>query len=145
MITALAGLFAVCFFSATILPGASEAWLVALVLRDYDTMTLWAVAAVANTLGSAVNWFLGRFLLRYQDARWFPFKQDKLERARRWFEARGVWTLVLSWVPIVGDGLTFLAGMMKTPLWLFLILVGIGKAARFAVLIYLLQAALQSA
>ncbi len=140
--TALAGLFAVSFLSATVLPGASEAWLAALVIKDYELTTLWTVATFANTLGSVVNWILGRFLLRYQDARWFPFKADKLERAKRWFESRGVWTLVLAWVPIVGDGLTFMAGMMKTPLWLFLCLVGIGKAARFGVLIYLLRAAL---
>lgn len=139
---ALAGLFAVSFLSATVLPGASEAWLAALVIKEYDPSVLWTVATIANTLGSAVNWFLGRFLLRYQEARWFPFKEGKLDRAKRWFERRGVWTLVFAWVPLVGDGLTFMAGMMRTPLWLFLILVAIGKAARFAVLIYLLRAAL---
>lgn len=140
--TALAGLFAVSFLSATVLPGASEAWLAALIIKDYDPFTLWTVATIANTLGSVVNWVLGRCLLHYQDARWFPFKDEKLDRAKRWFEKRGVWTLVLAWVPLVGDGLTFLAGMMKTPLWLFICLVSIGKAARFAVLINLLEAAL---
>ncbi|MGK0484265.1 MAG: membrane protein YqaA with SNARE-associated domain, partial [Planctomycetota bacterium] len=62
----------------------------------------------------------------------------KLDRAQRWFEARGVWTLTLAWVPVVGDALTFIAGVLRTPLWIFVVLVGLGKAVRYAVVIYLL-------
>ena len=135
---ALAGLFAVAFLSATLLPGASEVTLAALLIKGYDPGTLWLVATVANTLGSVVNWVLGRYLLRFKDARWFPFKLDRLGRAESWFERRGVWALVLAWVPIVGDALTFVAGLMRTPLWVFLLLVGAGKSARYAVVVYLL-------
>ncbi len=137
--SALIGLFAVAFLSATILPGASEVTLAALCLKGYDPVTLWIVATVGNTLGSVVNWVLGRFMLRYQDAKWFPFKGDKLARAEEWFTRRGVWSLTLGWVPVVGDGLTFVAGVFRVPLWQFVLLVGIGKALRYAVVIYLLS------
>ncbi|MFT6109665.1 MAG: membrane protein YqaA with SNARE-associated domain [Planctomycetota bacterium] len=120
------------------LPGASEALVAVLLLGGHEPFELWAVASVANTLGSVVNWALGRYLLRYQEASWFPFKADKLDRAQRWFEARGVWTLTLAWVPVVGDALTFIAGVLRTPLWIFVVLVGLGKAVRYAVVIYLL-------
>lgn len=136
--SALIGLFVVAFLSATILPGASEVTLAALCIKGYDPMTLWAVASIANTLGSVVNWGLGRYMLRFEDAKWFPFKGDRLEKAEAWFTKWGIWTLTLGWVPIIGDGLTFVAGVFKTPLWQFVLLVGIGKAVRYAIVIYLL-------
>lgn len=131
-------LFAVSFLSATVLPGASEVTLAALCLRGFDPVTLWLVATVANTLGSVVNWILGRYLLRYQDAKWFPFKGERLARAEAWFTKRGVWSLTLGWVPVIGDGLTFVAGIFRVPLWQFIVLVGVGKALRYAVVISLL-------
>lgn len=131
-------LFAVAFLSATILPGASEVTLAALSIKGYDPLTLWAVASIANTLGSVVNWALGRYLLRYQDAKWFPFKGERLARAEAWFTKRGIWSLTLGWVPVIGDGLTFVAGVFRVPLWQFVVLVGAGKAVRYAVVIYLL-------
>ncbi|QDV10004.1 Inner membrane protein YqaA [Planctomycetes bacterium Poly30] len=135
---ALVGLFTAAFLSATLLPGVSEATLAALLLRGHDSFQLWAVATLGNTLGSVVNWGLGRYFLHFQDARWFPFKPERLERASRWFEARGVWTLTLGWVPVIGDALTFIAGVLRTPLWLFVVLVGLGKAVRYAVVVWLL-------
>ena len=135
---ALLGLFTAAFLSATLLPGVSEATLAALLLNGHDPFQLWVVATIGNTLGSVVNWGLGRYFLHFQDARWFPFKADRLERAQRWFEARGVRTLTLGWMPVIGDALTFLAGVLRTPLWLFIVLVGIGKAARYAVVVFLL-------
>ncbi len=135
---ALSGLALVAFLSATLLPGASEVTLAALILKDYDPWLLWVIASIANTLGSVVNWGLGRYLLHFQDAKWFPFKADRLERAERWFERRGVWALTLGWVPVIGDALTFVAGVLRTPLWVFVVLVGLGKGVRYAVVIYLL-------
>lgn len=135
---AFLGLALVAFLSATILPGASEVTLAALVIKDYNPWSLWAVATAANTLGSVVNWALGRYLLHFRDAKWFPFKGDKLEQAERWFERRGIWALTLAWVPIVGDGLTFVAGVLRTPIVVFIALVGLGKALRYAVVVYLL-------
>lgn len=131
-------LFGTSFLSATVLPGASEIALAALLYKGYDPWVLWGIATFANSAGSVVNWVLGRYLLHHQDKRWFPIQPDRLATAERWFERRGVWALTLAWVPVVGDGLTFVAGLLRTPLLVFLGLVAVGKAARYAVVVLLL-------
>jgi membrane protein YqaA with SNARE-associated domain len=130
------GLFAAAFLAATILPFSSEAMLAGLSLSGgFNIALLFAVASVGNVLGAAVNWALGRGLLRWQGKRWFPLKEADLERAGRLFARYGVWTLLLAWVPFVGDPITVLAGVLRTPFWLFLVLVTISKAGRYAVLL----------
>jgi membrane protein YqaA with SNARE-associated domain len=110
------GLFAAAFLAATILPFSSEAMLAGLSLSGgFNIALLFAVASVGNVLGAVVNWALGRGLLRWQGKRWFPLKEADLERAGRLFARYGVWTLLLAWVPFVGDPITVLAGVLRTP------------------------------
>jgi membrane protein YqaA with SNARE-associated domain len=134
------GLFLSALLAATVLPFSSEAVLVGLMAAgDYDMIWLWFLASLGNVLGAAVNWGLGRFCLRWQDRRWFPVDKEKLDRAGRWFSRYGVWSLLLAWVPIIGDPLTFAAGVLRVNFWLFLLLVSIGKAGRYAVVILAAQ------
>ena len=134
-IAAYAALFAAGFVAATIFPMQSEAILVGLILSgDHSTPALLAVASVANTLGAVVNWALGRGVERFRDRRWFPASPEKLERAQSWYRRFGKWSLLLSWMPIGGDALTVLAGVLREPLPTFLLLVFVGKAARYIVL-----------
>ncbi len=128
------GLFLAAFVAATLLPMQSEAALVALLLADYTPWRLVAVASVGNVLGSTVNWWLGREALRFQDRRWFPIKPDKLIRAQQGYARYGRWSLLLSWVPIIGDPLTLAAGVMREPLRYFLPLVAVAKTGRYLVL-----------
>ena len=100
---------------------------------------LWGVATVGNTLGALVNWMLGRWCLHWQDRRWFPFKQDDLEKADTWFAKWGVWSLLLSWVPIIGDPITFAAGFLRVHLGIFLLLVTIAKGGRYVVVLAIAQ------
>ena len=137
MILSYLALFSSAFLAATILPFASEALLFALLREGGHALALLAVATAGNTLGSVVNWWLGRYLLRFRDRRWFYFKPAQIERAQRWFQRYGFWTLLMAWAPIVGDALTLIAGVMKVRLPLFLLLVGIGKGARYAVVVLL--------
>ncbi|QDU65228.1 YqaA family protein [Engelhardtia mirabilis] len=132
-------LFAVSFLAATILPFYSEIALVVLAVEGYDPVLLWLAATAGNTLGAVFNWALARYLLRFQDRRWFPFGADRLGRAQAWFERYGTWSLLLAWAPIGGDALTFVAGLMKTPIVRFLILVGIGKGCRYAVVLAFME------
>ena len=130
----LAGLFWAAFLSATILPGSSEAALLALMaLGRWGMPVLVAVATVGNTLGSVVNWVLGLYVERWRDHRRFPVKPAEFARYRAWYQRWGVWSLLLAWVPIIGDPLTVMAGVMRTPLWLFILVTGIGKLARYLV------------
>lgn len=129
------GLFAVALLAATILPAQSEAAFAALLLSDaYPPALLLAVASTGNILGSAVNWLLGRGIGRFKNRRWFPADATSLDRASYWYARYGRWTLLLSWVPIVGDPLTVIAGVLREPLWSFLLLVAIAKIGRYAAL-----------
>jgi membrane protein YqaA with SNARE-associated domain len=128
------GLFLSAFLAATLLPFSSEAVLAALSAFDrHDPVLLWAAASVGNTLGSLVNWALGRCFLRFRDRRWFPVGPERLDRARERFRRYGAWTLLFAWLPVVGDPLTLAAGALGVKVWPFLALVGAGKAARYAV------------
>lgn len=123
------------FLASTILPFSSEVMLsAALAAGDFDPLLLIAVATAANTAGALVNWALGRWLLNWTDRRWFPFSRAQLDRAAGRFNRYGVWSLLFAWVPIIGDPLTFAAGVLRVRLHLFLPLVALGKGARYAAL-----------
>lgn len=129
-------LFASAFLAATILPFYSEVVLFAMIRAGEPAGLLLAVAAVGNTLGSVVNWVLGRYLLDFQHKKWFYFKPEQIEKMQAWFQRYGVWSLLLAWMPIGGDPLTLVAGIMRVNLWLFIVLVGIGKTLRYVAVIY---------
>ena len=134
-------LFLSAFGAASLLPGTSEIVFVGLLEQGGVPFWVWLVATVGNSLGAAVNWVLGRFLTRFENHRWFPFKPDSLHRGQAWFQKYGVWSLLLAWLPIGGDALTFIAGVMRVRFWVFLLLTTIGKGARYAVL-YIIYAGL---
>ena len=133
-------LFATAFGAATLLPFYSEVLLVAQLNRGLDPMLLWLFATAGNTLGAVVNWVIGWHLTHYVDRRWFPVRQQALDRAQRWFQRYGTWTLLFSWAPVGGDHRQGVAGIMKVRLWLFLPLVTLGKGARYAAVILAAQA-----
>ncbi len=129
-------LLVVAMLAATILPGSSEAMLLVLAVKEpTHTATLTMAATVGNTLGAVINWCLGRWLLRYIDRPWFPVSAQQLDRASRVFRKYGLWSLLFSWIPIIGDPLTVAAGMLRTPFPMFLLLTGTGKLVRYLVLI----------
>lgn len=92
------------------------------------------MASLGNVLGSAVNWGLGRGVARFRRCRWFPVSEPALARAEGWYRRWGRWSLLASWVPVIGDPLTLAAGMLREPLGPFLLLVGLAKTARYVVL-----------
>ena len=127
------GLFISAFLAATILPFSSEAVLAVFYTGNpHDAWLLWSVATAGNTLGGLLNWALGRYCLAWQDRRWFPFKAEQLAKAQRWFDRYGKWSLLLAWLPVIGDPITFAAGILRVRIGLFIILVAVGKGARYA-------------
>lgn len=133
-LTAYAGLFALAFVAATLLPAQSEAALVGLQLAGHPVAALVAVAALGNTLGAVVNWALGRGARRFRDRRWFPVPAAALDRATRWYARWGRWSLLLSWMPFGGDALTVAAGVLREPFWSFLLFVAVAKTGRYVAL-----------
>lgn len=139
-------LFLTAFAAATVLPLSSEALLLALLQQGFSPALLWLVATTGNTLGSVVNWGMGRFLLhflkaRWQDKRWMPIAPAQLETAQRLFQRYGVWSLLFAWLPVVGDALTLAAGMLRVNFPVFVTLTAIGKGARYGALLWLAQKA----
>lgn len=132
------GLFLSALAAASLLPLQSEAVLVALLLGGQQSVIgLIAVASLGNVLGSLLNWWLGRSLERFRHARWFPVSERRLLQAQRGYVRYGRWSLLLSWMPVIGDPLTLVAGVMRERLWVFLALVSLAKTARYAVLAWL--------
>ena len=128
-------LFTTAALAATVLPAQSEILLAALLRSgEYPVAALVAVASLGNVLGSVVNWAVGRWCMQFSDRRWFPASPRMIERATGWYRRWGVWSLLLAWTPFLGDPLTLVAGVLRTPLPLFLLLVTIGKAGRYALL-----------
>lgn len=129
------GLFGAAFLAATILPAQSEAAMVLLILSGkYSTVALVGSATLGNVLGSVTNWILGRGIERFRTKRWFPVSPEKLAAAERWYLRYGKWSLLASWLPIVGDPLTVIAGVLKVPFLTFITLVTIAKLGRYLIL-----------
>ena len=137
VVSAYFSIFISAFIAATLLPVASELTLVALALSGYDVAILWLCATLGNTLGAVVNWGLARFFLHYQNRRWFPVSGDQLLCYQHWFQKYGVYSLLLAWLPLVGDCLTFAAGAMRIRLSVFIVLVGVGKGVRYLVVLWI--------
>lgn len=126
------GLFLAAFLAATIVPAQSEALLLALAATEkYPLSLLLAVASTGNILGSVVNWWLGRGVEHFRHKRWFPVKEHTLDKAQNWYRRYGRWSLLLSWVPFIGDPLTVAAGVLREKLWVFIPFVAVGKIARY--------------
>ena len=129
---ALLGLFFSAFIAATIFPAQSELILAGMLMTEAAPVwILIGVATIGNTLGSTTNWLIGRYFTRFQDRRWFPVKGDSLTRAEAWYRKYGRWSLLLSWVPFIGDPLTLAAGLLREPLASFVLIVAIAKLARY--------------
>lgn len=121
------------FLSATLLPGSSEIILIAMLSQGLaEPLLLVFAATFGNVLGSLVNWLLGKYLMRFMGRRWFPVSLAQYDKAKKWFERYGIWSLLLAWLPVVGDPLTLIAGTLGVRLRTFLILVTVGKFARYA-------------
>ncbi|WP_025994681.1 YqaA family protein [Pseudomonas viridiflava] len=128
------GLFMAALGAATLLPMQSETVLAGmLVSQAYPAVVLLSVATLGNVLGSILNWLLGRSIIRLRHKRWFPASETQLEKAQRFYLKYGYWSLLLSWVPLIGDPLTLIAGVLREPLWRFVLIVTVAKGARYLV------------
>jgi membrane protein YqaA with SNARE-associated domain len=77
--------------------------------------------------------------LKFQSKRWFYFSHKQIEKAQTWFQRYGIWSLLLAWLPLGGDALTLISGIMRVRFWPFLLLVGIGKGLRYIFVVYVVD------
>ena len=133
-------LFIISFSAATILPLSSELiFLSTMLLTDsFDKYLLLVVASFGNILGSSVNWYLGKKILIFKDKKWFPANERQIAKGEIYFKKYGIWSLLLAWVPIIGDPLTIVAGILRVKFFTFLLLVSISKISRYIFLIFII-------
>ncbi|MEM6712961.1 MAG: YqaA family protein [Pseudomonadota bacterium] len=125
-------MFVSAFLAATVFPAQSELILIGfLTAGDHSVLGMLTVASIGNVLGSVVNYYLGLGIQTFRDKPWFPGNEERLAQGRRFYQRYGRWSLLLAWTPIIGDPLTVIAGVMREPLWSFLILVTISKVTRY--------------
>ena len=130
------GLFASAFLAATIFPAQSEAGLAYfLAMGEQPVGLLVLVVSAGNTLGAVVNWYLGRQLARFSDRRWFSANKARIAAATSWYQKYGYWSLLASWMPIIGDPITLVAGFFRAPLWSFVVIVGLVKTVRYLLVV----------
>ena len=126
--------------AATILPLSSEIVLTTMLLTNlFEKNILLVIASSGNILGSIFNWYLGKKITIFQDRKWFPVSPEQLNKSQKYFQKYGLWSLLLAWVPVIGDPLTLLAGVLKVRFSIFFILVSISKISRYVFILYLVS------
>ncbi|MBE0492649.1 MAG: DedA family protein [Sulfurospirillum sp.] len=129
-------LFFISLGSATLLIGGSEVFLLYLYTQDYNPLLLLLVATSGNTLGSVINYALGKYASVWALEKNY-IKALHVEKSKAYFDRYGNLALLFSWAPIIGDPITFVAGILQYNFWKFLILVTLAKCARYAFLLYI--------
>jgi len=134
-------LFFSALLSSTLLPGGSEALLIYKLSEGGDPILLLIIATSGNVLGSLITYGIGRLgneaMHRHVIGQWLRMSDDQIIRAEHWFSRYGQLSLLFAWLPIIGDPLCLVAGLLRSPLIWFLLLVTIGKAARYGALVWL--------
>ena len=131
-------LFFSSLIAATIFPAGSEIILATLSsTENYSKILLLITATTGNVLGAVINWFIGYYVIKFQDKKWFTIKKNKIKKYSNIYQKWGIWSLLFSWLPIIGDHLTVISGIFRTNIWLFLILVTIGKAGRYLAILFI--------
>ena len=132
------GLFLSSFLSATILPGQSEIALTSLIiLNNHSLSFLVFIASLGNVLGSLLNWFIGCKLERFKKKNWFPVTELQLKKASNWYHKYGKWSLLLSWVPFIGDPITIVAGIFRISIMHFILIVSFAKTMRYVFIAFI--------
>lgn len=135
----LPALFLACLLAATVLPFSSEALLAAMALGPWGTLPLLLTASIGNTLGGLTNYALGRWIPEGKLMRWLRADPAKAERWKGHVQRFGVWSALLCWLPVVGDPLAMALGLFRVRFVPVVLLMFLGKAMRYAVVISLLR------
>lgn len=130
-------LFFISFISATFFPLGSEAVFLLYLNDNFSVLLLLLVATIGNTLGSTINYWLGLKGENYLETKGH-IKKEKIIKYKNFFDKYGGYSLLLSWMPIIGDPITLIAGAMRYNIKKFILLVLVAKFSRyfFLVLVY---------
>ena len=130
------GLLISSFLAATILPLSSEIVLSVLLLNEFDPVNLLIIATIGNVLGALTNYVVGYWGRKIAVQNLLKISKANLEKAEKTFRKYGLFSLFFAWVPVIGDPLTMVAGLIRVNILWFFILVVSGKLIRYVVVIY---------
>lgn len=134
----LPALFFLSFLAATLLPLGSEWFLVVLLQKaEYAPIVPVLVAGIGNSLGGYTNYLIGRLGSSFLVTKVLRLGDKEILRATKLYEKWGSWSLLFSWLPIIGDPLCLIAGVLKMHQALFALLVVTGKLFRYALIAYI--------
>ena len=136
------GLFLASFLASTVLPLGSEGVLILLIARNFNIFSVVLVATAGNYLGACTSYYIGLAGRTQLIGKHLHINAEQIEHAQVWFEKYGSWSLLFTWVPVLGDALPVAAGMMKLKFGIFSILVFAGKLLRYGTLAYLVYASI---
>lgn len=129
----LLALFCLSFLASTVIPLGSEWLLVALLLQGNDPAVAVGVATLGNTLGACTTYWIGLWGAPYVIGRVLRISEKDRQKAERFYARYGSWSLLLSWLPVIGDPLCLAGGILKAGFAKFLVLVFSGKLARYVI------------
>ena len=135
----LLGLFLASFLAATILPFSSEAVLAAMTMGPWTTLALWLVASMGNWLGGMSSYGIGRMGSLVRIAKWLRTDPATAQAWRARIERHGAWAALLCWLPVIGDPIAIALGLGRSRIWSTALLMLLGKALRYAVVLALLR------
>lgn len=129
-------LFLLSFLASTLIPLGSEWLLVALIIQGFEPLPVVLVASAGNILGACTSYGIGLYGSTFLTTRILRLDENHRVRAEQYFATYGIWSLLFSWLPVIGDPLCVVAGMMKIGFSRFIILVMVGKIARYAAVVW---------
>ncbi|RPJ12195.1 MAG: DedA family protein [Deltaproteobacteria bacterium] len=125
-------LFLLSFLASTLIPLGSEWLLVTLIVQGFAPLPVVLVASAGNLMGACTSYGIGVCGSTFLTTRILRMGDRERVRAERFFAKYGIWSLLLSWLPVIGDPLCVVAGMMKLGFGRFALLVATGKVVRYA-------------
>lgn len=137
----LPALFVVSLLASSILPLGSEWLLVAMIIQGHAFLPVVLIASLGNYLGACTTYMIGRWGAVFLTTRLLHLDDKQLSRAQALYNRYGIWSLLFSWLPVVGDPLCLLAGTFRLHFLPFSLLVASGKMARYSLVAWLAMAA----
>jgi len=130
----LAVLFLLSFLAATVVPLGSEWLLAVMILGGFSPIQTVFTATLGNYLGACTTYLIGIYGSGFFIRKLLRISDSDLIKANRIYRKYGSWSLLLSWLPVVGDPLCLLAGIFKTGFTRFSLLIFSGKFLRYTTL-----------
>lgn len=127
-------LFLLSFMASTVIPVGSEWLLVSMVMKGFDPVLTVSTATAGNTLGACTTYGIGIFGSTWVIRKVFRMDETSQKRAEKFYGRYGVWSLLLSWLPLVGDPICFAGGVLRIHFGVFVVLVLAGKLFRYGIL-----------